>query len=393
GQYKELKVSLPGKFNGIQSKFRGFLNQVCLFALLLEKQSKLLDDFDTLVKELEATFGDVDKFRTAANKIRKLIQGSRPDSSYASEFRQISKDSILLNNAISKAEHSRDLNSKRYLNQAPNSLSTPTTEPMQIDAIKYKLLSVKEKEQHCTNNICLYWVFGKRAISVAVRGLWLNQDISLLSKILPPNLSTDTLIFKLCLGLSDEPKVNILALIDSGTLACFLDITFAQKHNISFQKKETPLMIEVIDGCEISLGNVTHETELLSLSSQDHYEELSFNLIPSFHYSVILDLLWLVLYNPTVNWHEQPITFTNLLCKAHHLNPKTQKKANSKQEQLYTVQVFTTLASSSYSTNISIVSEKYQDFNNVFNKNKADKLSVNWQYGCAIDLLSGKQPP
>ncbi|CAG8498286.1 15915_t:CDS:2 [Cetraspora pellucida] len=39
-------------------------------------------------------------------------------------------------------------------------------------------------------------------------------------------------------------KVNILALIDSGTSACFLDIIFAKKHNISFQKKETLLTVE-----------------------------------------------------------------------------------------------------------------------------------------------------
>ena len=115
-------MSLPDKFDGSQNKFRGFLNQVRLiirmqpnrypnertqvgllgslftgpalswFAPLLERNSTLLEDFDGLITEFEATFGDADKVRTAANKIRKLGQGSKPAATYASEFRQIAGD-------------------------------------------------------------------------------------------------------------------------------------------------------------------------------------------------------------------------------------------------------------------------------------------------------------
>ncbi|CAG8757098.1 23693_t:CDS:2, partial [Cetraspora pellucida] len=377
GQYREPKVSLPDKFDGTRSKFRGFLNQVRLvirlqpnrypnnqmqvgllgsllmgsalawFAPLLEKQSELLDDFDTLVKELEAMFGDADKARIAANKIRKLVQGSRPASSYASEFRQISsdldwgeaalidqfrmglrnnvkdlllilEDPISLNDTISKAihcdnrlfersqEHPRDPSSGRYFNQVPNSSSIPTTEPMQIDAIKYRPLSAEEKERRRANNLCLYC----EEPGHMARNCFNKSNTQ-------PKI--DTIVFpKGFLG-KEQPqshlpkghKVNILALIDSGASACFLDITFAKKHNISFQKKETPLTVE----------------------------------------------------------------------------------ANSTQEQLYVVQVFTTLASSPNSINIPFVPKKYQDFNDVFNKKKADKLPVNRRYDCAIDLLPDTQPP
>ncbi|CAG8666591.1 13661_t:CDS:1 [Cetraspora pellucida] len=119
---KELKVSLLDKFDRTRSKFRGFLNQIRLiirlqpsrypndrtqvgllgsllvgpalawFALLLEKESPLLNDFNGFVREFEATFGDSEKVRTAANRIRKLTQGSNSASSYASEFWQISND-------------------------------------------------------------------------------------------------------------------------------------------------------------------------------------------------------------------------------------------------------------------------------------------------------------
>ena len=39
------------------------------FAPLLEDNSELLGDFEHFIHEFEATFGDSDKFRTAANKI------------------------------------------------------------------------------------------------------------------------------------------------------------------------------------------------------------------------------------------------------------------------------------------------------------------------------------
>ena len=95
----EPKVSLPAKFDGTRSQFRGFINQVRLlfqlhprryptatsqvglvgtlltgsalkwFAPLMEKNSILLNSWDLFLEEFEATFGDPDHERTATNKI------------------------------------------------------------------------------------------------------------------------------------------------------------------------------------------------------------------------------------------------------------------------------------------------------------------------------------
>ena len=99
---REPKISLPAKFDGTRSLFRGFLNQVHLviqlypnqyptnvacvglvgtllcgttlawFAPLLEKKSPLLEDFEAFIKEFQAKFGDTDSITTAINKIRRL---------------------------------------------------------------------------------------------------------------------------------------------------------------------------------------------------------------------------------------------------------------------------------------------------------------------------------
>jgi ribosomal protein L29 len=119
---KEPKISLPTKFDGTRSQFRGFLNQVRLiihmhpnrfpsdaaqvglvgtlltgtalawFAPLLEKKSPILENFDTFINEFQASFGDTDSVRTAINKIRRLRQGDRPASAYAADFRLLACD-------------------------------------------------------------------------------------------------------------------------------------------------------------------------------------------------------------------------------------------------------------------------------------------------------------
>ena len=121
-QPREPKICLPAKFDGTRSQFRGFLNQIRLviqmhptryptdisqvglvgtlltgtalawFAPLLEKKSPLLHNFDEFIKEFQASFGDTDSVRTAINKIRRLRQGDRPASAYASDFRLLACD-------------------------------------------------------------------------------------------------------------------------------------------------------------------------------------------------------------------------------------------------------------------------------------------------------------
>jgi len=118
----EPKISLLEKFDATRFKFRGFVSQVRLimqlhprryfddttrvgfirtlltrtatawFAPILETSSPLLQDFNTFMAEFEAVFGDSDKARTSANKLRRLQQRTRSAIVYASEFRQLAYD-------------------------------------------------------------------------------------------------------------------------------------------------------------------------------------------------------------------------------------------------------------------------------------------------------------
>lgn len=119
---KEPRVSLPDKFDGTRSKFRGFVNQIRLitvlqperypteearvglvgtlltgqalswFAPLFEKRSPILSNFETFLEAFAEAFGEHDKVRWATTKIRSLRQGARSASVYASDFRQLASD-------------------------------------------------------------------------------------------------------------------------------------------------------------------------------------------------------------------------------------------------------------------------------------------------------------
>jgi len=234
----EPKISLLEKFDGTRVKFRGFVSQVRLimqlhprryfddttrvgfigtllagttatwFAPILETSSPLLQDFNAFMVEFEAMFGDSDKARTSANKLRHLQQRTRSAIVYALKFRQLAYDinwgedalinqfrcglrddvqdllltladpssfnevitqAIRCDNRLFERRREKKVTSNAQLwNSRPTTLpSVPQTTPvarpasfrpalMQIDTAKFKSLTKAEKLRRKTNNLCLY---------------------------------------------------------------------------------------------------------------------------------------------------------------------------------------------------------------------------------------------
>ena len=226
---KAPKISMPDKFDGNRRKFRGFVNQVKLvfqmqpntyhtdmikigfigsllsgpalnwFASLMEKSSPLLSNMKDFSTQFKASFGDTDKARTAASKIRTLHQGNQPASVYSSEFQQLASDldwndaalmeqfrfglrgdvkdlmlsfcdpvdrdglttvAIVCDNRLFERRQERRLESASMVGPTllppPRLPSIPTNDPMHVDAVQFSRLTNEEKEHSCRNNLCLY---------------------------------------------------------------------------------------------------------------------------------------------------------------------------------------------------------------------------------------------
>ncbi|CAG8755553.1 572_t:CDS:2, partial [Cetraspora pellucida] len=277
------------------------------FASLLEKESALLNDFNSFIKEFEATFGGVNRPipNWARNDVKDLLLTI--------------EDPTSLNNEISKADH--------------------------CDGNKF------EK-------------FGKKGVLTAVRGLQLDRTHNKNPQNLTHHILIDTLVITVSIQLPDKSMFLVNALIDSGASACFLDYMLAYQYNLPIRRKKTPLLVEVIDGREISSGAVIYETEPLMVRYQDHCEEITFNLIQKPHLQAILELLWLAYHNSNINWHERTLKFPDAAFVSEGSKIAT-----------------------------SILLTKYNDFSDVFDEKEANRLPEYRPYDCAINLVPEKQPP
>ncbi len=122
---REPKVILPDRFDGDRRKTRGFINQlellfrlnpsrfhseqvkIGLFGTLvtgkaldwynpyLEKPESYVEDlisWTTFKKKFLAAFGDIDRAKVAASKLRSLSQHNKSVSTYVSEFRSLAAE-------------------------------------------------------------------------------------------------------------------------------------------------------------------------------------------------------------------------------------------------------------------------------------------------------------
>jgi hypothetical protein len=62
-------------------------------------------------------------------------------------------------------------------------------------------------------------------------------------------------------------------------------------------ENNTPMLIEVIDGWNLSSRPITHETKPLDVAIGSHTNKVVFNVISCLRNHVIVGLFWLVLHN------------------------------------------------------------------------------------------------
>jgi hypothetical protein len=95
--------------------------------------------------------------------------------------------------------------------------------------------------------------------------------------------------------------MEIKTLLDSSASTCFIK-ELVQQHKMILVKKNTPIVVEVIDGWSFSLGLVTHETKALDITIMTHTSNVAFNVISSPTNLIVIGLSWLILHNLWVDW-------------------------------------------------------------------------------------------
>lgn len=157
-----------------------------------------------------------------------------------------------------------------------------------------------------------------------------------------------------------------------------MDLNLAHQLNLQFRPLPKPRSARALDGHLLS--RVTDETPPLSLSmSGNHNESISFLIIDSPQYPLILGYPWLCKHNPQMDWVTGKVLAWSLACQSSCLLslPASPKFANSPSEF----------------PDLSMVPEVYLDLKEVFNKVRATSLPPHRPYDCAIELFPGTAPP
>ncbi|KAH9273911.1 hypothetical protein BASA83_003909 [Batrachochytrium salamandrivorans] len=123
------------------------------------------------------------------------------------------------------------------------------------------------------------------------------------------------------------------------------------------ESPENSIALFLADGQPASKSHVTHESQLLKVTCQDHIEITKF-YVSSIKYPVILGLDWLRRHNPRINWDDLTIVF------------------RGNEQQI-----------SDFPEELTI---EYAD---VFSKSNANKLPAHSEFDFGIDLEPGFHPP
>jgi hypothetical protein len=136
----------------------------------------------------------------------------------------------------------------------------------------------------------------KKVVQSLIKGLILTYEASLCFFV--------PLIVKM-----DSTSIKVYALLGSRASVCFIDKDCVDRHKLSLISKKHPILVEVIDGRPLVLGDATHKTAPLDIILKGHHSIIAFNVIKSPSNLVVLGLSWLDKYNPVINQKIRRLVF------------------------------------------------------------------------------------
>ncbi|SCZ91750.1 BZ3500_MvSof-1268-A1-R1_Chr5-1g07649 [Microbotryum saponariae] len=230
----------------------------------------------------------------------------------------------------------------RVTTRVTTNVTTQGPTPMDVDATTTRRapLTPQEREQRLKNNLCLYCGEGGHQVSscpAAPRKYpgqrplpsCTHEDITHAHGITrsPPSpvyitlaSTLDTQPFDhlvLPLDFCLESPVSGSALIDSGATSLFIDDSFVSRHGLVRRPHSTPIPLFVIDGRPIASGHVTHFVRL-TITLGGHSQVIQADVTQLGTYPLVLGTPWLRLFNPSINWADNTLTFSCSQCTLGH---------------------------------------------------------------------------
>jgi predicted aspartyl protease len=230
-----------------------------------------------------------------------------------------------------------------------------------------------------------------------------------------------------CFLSHSDREIQTYALIDCGATGyTFVDEDFACHYQLPLHPLKNPHTLEVIDGRQISSGDITHIAKV-QLSIQEHRERLPMFVTKLGHYPIVLGIPWLKQHNVAIRLASNVVTFGSQYCLAHCNDravtvrrtsedppeplaanaaplsiamiapvPLT-RQAKRNRLQIYAISLYEinkALDQNKETNNISdIIPPEYHKFLLLFSEVEANKLPPHRPYDHRIPLKEGFTPP
>ncbi|KAL0173013.1 hypothetical protein M9458_033324, partial [Cirrhinus mrigala] len=349
-----------------------------------------------------------------SDQLLDLKQGSRTAADYAIEFRTLAAQSKW-NEIALKAVFKRGLNvklqaelackavdsslnefitvaikidnlmcntprSRKFVSastvQAPTYPDSP--EPMQIASTR---LSSEERDRRQQENLCYYCGEENHRNATCPRKTKKNpaQHYSV-STIELPNPTQHSFLLECELSF-DTPVQCVSALVDSGSAVNVINQELTDKLKIPTSPCVPAINITTIDNGPIGSGITATARPVTLHIGLFHKETITFYVVPSCKYQVILGHPWLAVHDPIISWNRGELTQWSLYCLNNCLTKTLSFPCLSTSIESPETRIQTTLPT------------VYAEFAEVFSKSKATQLPPHRPWDCAVELLPNMSPP
>ena len=102
---------------------------------------------------------------------------------------------------------------------------------------------------------------------------------------------------------------TVKALLDNSITEMFIDKKIVAKYRFKLQKLDRLVMVRNIDGTNNSGGAIIHQMKV-NIYYKSHVKRIRINMYNLQRTDIILDILWLQVYNPEINWKIKEIKIT-----------------------------------------------------------------------------------
>jgi len=102
---------------------------------------------------------------------------------------------------------------------------------------------------------------------------------------------------------------TVKALLDNSITEMFIDKKIVAKYRFKLQKLDRLVMVRNIDGTNNSGGAIIHQMKV-NIYYKSHVKRIRINMYNLQRTDIILDILWLQVYNHEINWEIKEIKIT-----------------------------------------------------------------------------------